>query len=1076
MKASYSVLSFLFLLGSILFLANFISAPFNDNGSLTQTLYDCGNLNTTNAVYTLNQSIVASGQTCFTVQANNVTIDFNGFNITGDASGADYIYGVLSEFYNDTKVINGIVSGFTVGVRSLNNFGLNVTGGNYSGNGPADDMTNANDGFGIYLFYSNNYSLSDFEVRDIRESTSGGLIAVAEVIESLMLKDYTIDVRKEIFGIGDNMSYLEDEICYGDYCNLSEDDLKKDVDIAIENSLNFQLNAPLDDEITSNNFNHIFLLKIANEIEPNDKIEQALPGMLQEFIDSLNPTEYDMYLPYFNIIDNKFDEKESKYYQSIKTMAPSNTDFMKINKQLGIISYYCQDIFMNYNEKDKQFIIDYLTKTALGEEVKQEDDYYYPTTHALFYLNMMYLQGCIEESDVQKAADATLLRNKLFTKWSDPYLEGPFALLTTNHSEMMRDWIPIILENQNEDGGFPIYTGLESRAHSTGLGLVTLLAYRKYVLNNESYNFNFPFKPLEYSTEYTKPDFPEHHSTYGVYAYESNYGYINNVNGSGCSIYVGAICTSSNSGIYLQGSSYTNISNCDMSNLSSGGITLMINGATRSNYNNLFSNTANSDGVGISISYGDYNTIKDNSLDSTLNYGIFIAAGFNNTIQNNTISKSYIGIESQSSSGNNITDNNIQGCTSDTNSGCIYLYYNDHDYFARNVINSSTGYGIYIYFGNNNLFKDMNITNIALDSIILDRSLNNTFVNVTYNNESLSAISSTLIRKWYYKTNIDWSLGGIVNSGNVWALNKTNSLEFNATISSGTIPMQEITDYVNNGTTKYYYSLYNITATNGTVSSTHSFNASLGNNYTDVFVLEGGGAPVSIGIPWVQSISSITLTGGTTKNVYIAFNVTGDDINSSSGQIVLKNGVESRTSNSCSNISSTYNCTIVFQFYDSAGSWNINATIKDTSNNLAVNDTTSTTVNALDYITQDITSLSWTSLAVGSNDNEASVPMILSNKGNQDYSNISIKAYNCTGQSYSDKIPATKFSNDNVTGATSGQTYLQEDIYIQNTKLTKLNQHGASISQSIYFYVDIPLNIRADTYISDNTWKIKAIT
>ena len=40
---------------------DFITDPFVDNGSLIQTIYDCGTLSTANAVYTLNQSITATG-------------------------------------------------------------------------------------------------------------------------------------------------------------------------------------------------------------------------------------------------------------------------------------------------------------------------------------------------------------------------------------------------------------------------------------------------------------------------------------------------------------------------------------------------------------------------------------------------------------------------------------------------------------------------------------------------------------------------------------------------------------------------------------------------------------------------------------------------------------------------------------------------------------------------------------------------------------------------------------------------------------------------------------------------------
>ena len=68
---------------------NFASAEFADNGSIQQNVYDCGILNTTNAIYTLNKSInsVPEG-TCIIINATNITLDCQGYNITyGNATG-----------------------------------------------------------------------------------------------------------------------------------------------------------------------------------------------------------------------------------------------------------------------------------------------------------------------------------------------------------------------------------------------------------------------------------------------------------------------------------------------------------------------------------------------------------------------------------------------------------------------------------------------------------------------------------------------------------------------------------------------------------------------------------------------------------------------------------------------------------------------------------------------------------------------------------------------------------------------------------------------------------------------------
>ncbi len=79
-----------FLFGLILLALvslNSVSAGFADNGSIQQNVYDCGTLNTTNALYTLNQSINSSFD-CLIINATNITLDCAGYTIIyGNATG-----------------------------------------------------------------------------------------------------------------------------------------------------------------------------------------------------------------------------------------------------------------------------------------------------------------------------------------------------------------------------------------------------------------------------------------------------------------------------------------------------------------------------------------------------------------------------------------------------------------------------------------------------------------------------------------------------------------------------------------------------------------------------------------------------------------------------------------------------------------------------------------------------------------------------------------------------------------------------------------------------------------------------
>ncbi|MDP1729284.1 MAG: right-handed parallel beta-helix repeat-containing protein, partial [archaeon] len=98
----------------LVFSLYFISAAFVDDSTPSQILHDCGTLNTSNAVYTMNQSIYTTG-TCFNITADNVTVDGNGFSIDGDSPGTDYgIYSknklnlTIKNFENITHFDEGI--------------------------------------------------------------------------------------------------------------------------------------------------------------------------------------------------------------------------------------------------------------------------------------------------------------------------------------------------------------------------------------------------------------------------------------------------------------------------------------------------------------------------------------------------------------------------------------------------------------------------------------------------------------------------------------------------------------------------------------------------------------------------------------------------------------------------------------------------------------------------------------------------------------------------------------------------------------------------------------------------------
>ena len=116
-----------------------------DNAPLVTT-FACGsNLSTTGATYQMGKSISATGSTCFNVTAANVTLNCNGFSITG--TNATNTYGVYSSQLN-TTVKNCLIQNFTYAIYF-----------NGSSNGTISNdtlLTTQNTGYALYLANASN--------------------------------------------------------------------------------------------------------------------------------------------------------------------------------------------------------------------------------------------------------------------------------------------------------------------------------------------------------------------------------------------------------------------------------------------------------------------------------------------------------------------------------------------------------------------------------------------------------------------------------------------------------------------------------------------------------------------------------------------------------------------------------------------------------------------------------------------------------------------------------------------------------------------------------------------------------
>ncbi len=123
----------------------------------TNVISACGTLNIEDKSYYLNQSLLVNG-TCFNITANNITLDFNGYNITGNTTGN----GINVTGYNETTILDGLIYNFSIGIYFKNNSNNNIT-----------NITSNNNYQGIAFTTSSNNNLTTLTTNN---NTANGIL------------------------------------------------------------------------------------------------------------------------------------------------------------------------------------------------------------------------------------------------------------------------------------------------------------------------------------------------------------------------------------------------------------------------------------------------------------------------------------------------------------------------------------------------------------------------------------------------------------------------------------------------------------------------------------------------------------------------------------------------------------------------------------------------------------------------------------------------------------------------------------------------------------------------------------
>jgi hypothetical protein len=233
----------------------------------------------------------------------------------------------------------------------------------------------------------------------------------------------------------------------------------------------------------------------------------------------------------------------------------------------------------------------------------------------------------------------------------------------------------------------------------------------------------------------------------------------------------------------------------------------------------------------------------------------------------------------------------------------------------------------------------------------------------------------------------------------------------------------------------------------------------------------GNNAPA---ISWVQAPSDGP-NAGTTKTAQVMFNASDENgastLNDSSAYINLTNGGTLRQSSNCTvtqinATSKNYVCNITIYYYDTPGSWNINAYIRDNSGNATNLSSSAFTMGNVDDVDVMEGSISFTGTPGQSDVGATENPVTVNNTGNQAYSQIALTAFNLI--SGGSQIGAGNFSA-NISNSADGQMLINNSaVAVAGSTLTR----GASATRDVYVFLDVPIGVAGATYTSSSSWLI----
>lgn len=263
-------------------------------------------------------------------------------------------------------------------------------------------------------------------------------------------------------------------------------------------------------------------------------------------------------------------------------------------------------------------------------------------------------------------------------------------------------------------------------------------------------------------------------------------------------------------------------------------------------------------------------------------------------------------------------------------------------------------------------------------------------------------------------------------------------------------------------------------------------NITVGNNIPNITIIE--------------TETNVTLLEDGYANLTINFTAFDADgaTNIQAGQVNLTrtNEVRYAENTSCTKSSSwgnyaNFSCTVRLWYYDSAGYWNITASVNDTSNALGQNKTGLTTINQLSALVLSPATLSFTGVNPGSTNKTAATLILLNNTGNKPIAspNVEVNATDLVGEANNLlAIYAANFSMSNSTGssaecAAATSTGLVKSTFtgITNAALPRGNHSandGSTGQEQLYPCLKLAgseLSSQSYSTYSQEAWKIRIV-